>query len=96
MSEPRSARRSKSGHCSLGFADPQAAARKLIEIANATEADQAGRLQVGDINLAFIRAGGTPVEYVAVLETSIALGRLTKHRSGAFLTFTQAGADLFA
>jgi hypothetical protein len=78
------------------FADPQTAAQKLIQIANATEADHAGRLQVGDINLAFLRAGGTPAEYVAALEMAITLGWLTKHRSGAFLTFTQAGADLFA
>jgi hypothetical protein len=78
------------------FADPQIAARKLIDIANATEPDHAGRLQVCDINLAFLRAGGTPAEYVAALEASITLGWLNKHRSGAFLTFTQAGANLFA
>jgi hypothetical protein len=78
------------------FADPQAAARKLLEIANATEADHAGRLQVADINLAFLRAGGTPAEYMAALEAAIACGWLTKHGSGAYLTFTQAGANLFA
>lgn len=76
--------------------DLDAATRKLLEIANATEADHAGRLQVGDINLAFLPAGGTPAGYLAAVETAIASGWLTKHSSGGYLSFTQAGADLFA
>jgi hypothetical protein len=43
------------------FADPDAAARKLIEIANATEPVQDGRLYIELINAAFLNAGGTPV-----------------------------------
>ena len=41
------------------FADPDAAAGKLSEIANATEAVQDGRIYIKLINDAFLKAGGT-------------------------------------
>ena len=47
------------------FADPDAAARKLVEIANAIEAVQDGRIHVGLINASFLDAGGSPAEYIA-------------------------------
>jgi hypothetical protein len=43
--------------------DPDAAARKLVEIANATEAVQDGRLYIELINSAFVAAGGSPAGY---------------------------------
>jgi hypothetical protein len=45
-----------SGH----FADPDAVARKLVEIANAVETVQDGRIFIQLINGAFLEAGGTP------------------------------------
>ena len=78
------------------FSDPEKAARKLIEIANAAEAVQDGHIHVELINLPFLRAGGSPDEYRAGIERAIANGWLTRHRSGAYVKFTQAGADLFA
>jgi hypothetical protein len=78
------------------LADTELAERKLLELANAAEADQAGRVQTGEINLAFLRAGGTPAEYRAAVEAAVAHGWLALHPSGAYLTFTQRGADLFA
>src|SRR5436853_2768914 len=45
------------------FADPDAAARKLVEIGNVTEPVQDGRLYVELINAAFLNAGGSPDEY---------------------------------
>jgi hypothetical protein len=45
------------------YADPQKAARKLVEIANATEPVQDGRLYIELINAAFLAAGGSPAEY---------------------------------
>ena len=42
------------------FADPDAAARKLVEIANATEAVQDGRIYIERINAAFLSAGARP------------------------------------
>jgi hypothetical protein len=80
----------------LPFATPEAAERKLLELGNAIEADHAGRLSVAVINTQFRNAGGTSSEYRAAVTAAIAHGWLTLHPSGAFLSFTQAGADLFA
>jgi len=78
------------------FTDPDAAARRLIEIANSTEAVQDGRLHVELINAAFLNAGGTPAEYRAGIERAIAAGWLWRHESGTYVKFTPAGAELFA
>jgi hypothetical protein len=78
------------------YADPEAAARKLIEIANSAEAVQDGRIHIELINLPFLRAGGSPAEYGAGLDTAIAKGWLWKHESGVYVKFTEAGAELFA
>jgi hypothetical protein len=78
------------------FADPDAAARKLVEIANATEAVQDGRIYIELINAAFLTAGGTPAEYRAGLERAIAAGWLWRHESGVYVKFTPAGAEVFA
>jgi hypothetical protein len=78
------------------FSDPDKAARKLIEIANTVEAVQDGRIHIELINAPFLQGGGSPVEYKACLETAIANGWLTIHRSGVYAKFTPAGAELFA
>jgi hypothetical protein len=78
------------------FATPEAAERKLLDLANAIEADHAGRLPVAVINTQFVGAGGTPEEYRAAVTAAIAHGLLVMHPSGGYLTFTQAGAELFA
>jgi hypothetical protein len=78
------------------FADPDAVARKLVEIANAIEVVQDGRIHIELINDAFLNAGGTPAEYRAGVERAITKGWLWRHESGAFVRFTPAGADLFA
>jgi hypothetical protein len=41
------------------FADPDQAARKLLEPANAAEADRDQRIAIELINLPFLRAGGS-------------------------------------
>jgi hypothetical protein len=78
------------------FTDPNAAVRKLLEIANGIEADHAGRVEIGTINQQFRDAGGSYEEYGAAVNAAIAHGWITMHPSGAFLSFTQEGADLFA
>jgi hypothetical protein len=78
------------------FADPDAAARKLLEIANGIEADHAGRVEIGTINRQFREAGCSYEEYSAAVKAAIAHGWITMHPSGAYLMFTQEGADLFA
>jgi hypothetical protein len=78
------------------LATPEAAEKKLLEIANAIEADHACRLSVAAINTQFRDAGGNPDEYRAAVSAAVAHGWIVLHPSGAYLTFSQAGADLFA
>lgn len=79
------------------FADPEAAARKLIEVANSVEAVQDGRIHIEKINGPFLfEFKGSPAEYGAGLKLAIDRGWLTLDRSGTYVKFTQAGADLFA
>jgi hypothetical protein len=78
------------------YADPEAAARKLIEIANSVEAVQDGRIHVELINAPFLfDLKGMPAEYSAGLELAIDRGWLDIHESGTYVKFTQAGAELF-
>jgi hypothetical protein len=79
------------------FADPEVAARKLIELANAFEPIQDGRIYIEKINGPFLfELKGTPAEYKAGLDRAIAKGWLELHESGTFVRFTDAGAALFA
>jgi hypothetical protein len=78
------------------FADPDKAARKLVELANAVEADRDQRIAIELINLPFLRSGASADEYRAGIERAIENGWLDRHESGTFVKFTQAGADLFA
>jgi hypothetical protein len=77
------------------YADPEKAARKLVEIANSTEAVQDGRIYIELVNSAFLAAGGSPAEYRVCLERTIAQGWLWLHESGTYVKFTPAGAELF-
>ena len=78
------------------LATPEGAEQKLLELANRIEADHAGRLSVEIINRQFREAGGSYEEYSAAVKAAVAHGWITLHPSGAYLSFTQAGADLFA
>jgi hypothetical protein len=78
------------------FSDPEVAARKLVEIANAVDAVPDARIYVELVNLPFLRVGGTPDEYRAGLKRAIEKGWLWLHESGTYLKFAQAGAELFA
>lgn len=76
--------------------NPEAAMAKLLEIANGIEADHAGRIAIGAINHAFLSTGGNVGEYGAAMHRAVADGWLEMHPSGAYVKFTQAGADKFA
>jgi hypothetical protein len=78
------------------FTDPDATARKLVEIANAVEAVQDGRIYIERVNGPFLEAGGTPDQYCAALARAITLGWLSLHESGTYVKFTSAGAEMFA
>jgi hypothetical protein len=57
------------------FADPEAAARKLMEIANAVEPVQDGRIHIEKINGPFLyEHRGNPAEYDAGLRLAIDRG----------------------
>ena len=79
------------------FADPEKAARKLLEIANTVELVQDGRIYIELLNGPFLFShGGSPAEFGAGLALAIEHGWLWQHESGTYVKFTQAGADLFA
>ena len=79
------------------FADPEIAARKIIEIANDVEAAQDGRIHIEKINGPFLyQLKGTPAEYKAGLDRAIRNGWLWLHESGTYVKFTESGAILFA
>src|ERR1700759_3389520 len=79
------------------LSDPEAAARKLVEIANGVEAVQDGRIHIEKINGPFLfKIKGTPAQYSAGIRHAIERGWIVMHESGTFIRFTQAGADLFA
>ena len=79
------------------YSDPEAAARKLLEIANSVEAVQDGRIHIELINGPFLfELKGMPDEYSAGLKLAIDRGWIDLHESGTYVKFTQAGAELFA
>ena len=79
------------------YADPEAVARKLLEIANAHEPYMDGRILIERLNGPMLfQDNATPAEYKAGLDRAIANGWLLPHESGTFVRFTQAGADLLA
>jgi hypothetical protein len=78
------------------LADPDAAARKLVEIGNGIEPVQDGRIFIELVNAAFLAAGGTPDQYRAALARAISKGWLWRHESGTYVKFTDSGAALFA
>jgi hypothetical protein len=79
------------------FSDPEAAARKVMELANAFEPIQDGRIYIEKINGPFLyELKGTPAEYKAGLLRAIEKGWLVLHESGTFVKLTPAGAALFA
>jgi hypothetical protein len=77
------------------FADPDAAAHKLIEIANGIEAVQDGRIFMERLNAPFLASGGSGEEFRGI-ERAITLGWLWRHESGTYLKFIDGGAALFA
>ena len=78
------------------LADPDVAARKLVEIANAVETWQDGRIFIELVNHPFLDAGAAPGQFRAALARAVELGWLWRHDSGTYVKFTPAGAELFA
>jgi hypothetical protein len=56
------------------FTDPDAAARKLVQIANASEVVQEGRIYIELVNNPFLNDGGTPDQCRAALARAVTVG----------------------
>jgi hypothetical protein len=79
------------------YADPEKAARRLIEIVSNVEPVQDGRIFVELLNAPFLfNDKASPAEYGAGMKLAIERGWLVMHESGTFVRFTPAGAELFA
>ena len=79
------------------YSDPDKAARRLMEHAQAFEPIQEGRIYIEKINGPFLFGDkGASAEYGAGLELAIKRGWFTLHESGTYAKFTQAGTELFA
>ncbi|MDB5091798.1 MAG: hypothetical protein JWR09_5792 [Mucilaginibacter sp.] len=73
------------------YAKPEAAARKLIEIARTLPVDK-GRMCVGKWNDLVRAAGGSVDEYAAGRDQAIADGVIVMHECGGFVMSTPTGA----
>ena len=79
------------------YADPEKAARRIVEIASTIEPAQDGRVYIELINGPFLfKDKGSPAEYGAGMTLAIERGWLVMHESGTFVKFMPAGAELFA
>jgi hypothetical protein len=79
------------------YADPEKAARRLMELAHAVQPVQDGRIHIEKINYPFIdREGAKPAEYGAGIKLAIERGWLWMHESGTYVKITPEGAKLFA
>ncbi|MGY3609765.1 hypothetical protein [Bradyrhizobium sp. Leo121] len=79
------------------YADPEKAARRIMELAHEVVPVQDGRIHVEKINYPFVfQDGGSPVEYGAGRALAIERGWLWMHESGTYVKITPEGAKLFA
>jgi len=77
------------------YADPEAAARKLDELAASVEAAQDDRIYIERINAPFLfKLKGSGSEFGAGLKHAIERGWLWKHESGTYVKLMPPGEDL--
>jgi hypothetical protein len=65
------------------FADPDVAARKIVEIANGVEAVQDGRIYIERVNAPFLAAGGSGGDFRAGVSSSLLMSSSTQQGLGA-------------
>ncbi|MFK4522176.1 hypothetical protein ABIF90_000157 [Bradyrhizobium japonicum] len=79
------------------YADQEAAARKLVELAASVEAVQDGRIYIERINAPFLfKLKGSGSEFGAGLRHAIERGWLSKHESGTYVKLMPSSEDLLA
>jgi hypothetical protein len=79
------------------FADPEKAARRLVEHARNFEPARHGWIGIDQLNHPFLFADkATQAEFKVGMEFALSQGWLELHESGTFVKLTQAGAYLVA
>ena len=74
------------------FANPEVAARKLVETANGVEAVQDERIYIESVNAPFLAAAAR----ISADGSRHRAGWLWRHEGGTHAKFTEAGAALIA
>jgi hypothetical protein len=78
------------------YANPEAAARKLVELATGVAPVQDGRVHIEKINAPFLfTLKATGREFGAGLEFAVERGWLELHESGIYVRKLAPGIDLF-
>jgi hypothetical protein len=78
------------------YAEPEKAARRIMDHARAIEPVQDGRIYIEAINRPMLdKDGASPVEYWAGLQLAIEREWLEYHPSGTYVRFRQKGSELF-
>ena len=79
------------------YADPEVAARKLVEIASTIEPVQDSRIYIELVNAPFLyEHKALPARVQGRPRSGDRQGWLTRHESGTCVKFTEAGSALFA
>jgi hypothetical protein len=79
------------------FADPEVAARQLVQLASSIEAVQDGRIHIEKINYPFLYTlKGSGTEFGAGIRYAVAKGWLDLHESGTYVRLLTPGEDLLA
>jgi hypothetical protein len=78
------------------YADPEKAARRIMEHARAIKPIQDGRIYIEEINRPMLFGDkATPAEYAAGLKYALAQDWQEMHESGTFVRFKEKGSRLF-
>ncbi|OKO72860.1 hypothetical protein [Bradyrhizobium sp. AS23.2] len=76
------------------FANPEAAARKLVELATGIEPVQDGRIHIEKINAPFLyKLKGKGPEFGAGIKYAVEQGWLELHESGTYVRLINAGGE---
>jgi len=76
------------------LADPEIAARKLVEIASGIQPVQDGRVFFELINVPFLKQGGTGEQFSVAVALAQERGWLELHESGTYVRLTWQTAAL--
>lgn len=76
------------------YADPEAAARKLVEIASGIEPLQDSRIYIELVNAPFLKSGGNGDEFRIGARLAVERGWLELHESDTYIRTMKADPDL--